>query len=478
MIALRNILFWVFTMTYLVVCPLTILYALGYIVQPDAEQGFVKTGLIHLSTVPPGASVYVEHRRYTQQTPTVIPGLFPGTYHLNLILKDHEPWIHTVVVEAEKATVLDKILLLPKTPKREKLLPDRFEELLPLQDTRFVLLAKGPNLGHLMVYDWQTGDHRPVVPIGSPFQSGEISGYVTRRGSSLLLVKVRLREGERFVASTLQGDDPPRDLTKLFLSNPLWVDWDPRDPRQLFAFEEGAVNRLDIESMAIYPRIAERVRGYGIVNSALHVLTEELALQRVDREGRRSDVEMLFSDSMSAQALVGAKGLLRMVGLSKELFLVVGERGELFLNHPPFQLVEQGVRGFEFNPRHQRLLVWRKDRLGIVELSTAGKREALMDPPALRWVVQGGRDIEQGVWVYEGSHVLFRDGHGVFLLGLEAPGEAEPQRFLDVQPGSSVAYSEHTGQLYYLDREDGRFSAMEIMPRKPPPPVMVPEPTE
>ena len=109
MLFLRKILFYLLTALYFVLCPLTILYALGYLFSPGTGQGIVKTGLISLSSAPPNASVYLENRRYTQKTPTVLRDLLPGNYSVKLVLKDHEPWVQTVPVEAKKATVLVEV---------------------------------------------------------------------------------------------------------------------------------------------------------------------------------------------------------------------------------------------------------------------------------------------------------------------------------------------------------------------------------
>ncbi len=57
MLRLRKILFYLCALLYLISCPLTILYALGYGVQPGAQRGLVKTGVISLATLPPGAPV-------------------------------------------------------------------------------------------------------------------------------------------------------------------------------------------------------------------------------------------------------------------------------------------------------------------------------------------------------------------------------------------------------------------------------------
>ena len=115
--------------------------------------GWVKTGLISLATEPSGASVYLGNRRYTQKTPTVLRDLLPGDYPVKLVLKDRQPWTRTVSVDAEKATVLERVLLLPRALTPRIILAGPFEQFTPVPNTRLVLLTAGPRASNVTVYD-------------------------------------------------------------------------------------------------------------------------------------------------------------------------------------------------------------------------------------------------------------------------------------------------------------------------------------
>ncbi len=99
---LRKLFFWFFAVLYLTVCPLTVLYALGYWVMPGTGQGIVKTGLLYVSSAPPEASVYLGNQRYTKKTPTILRDLLPGEYQVKLALKHYKPWKRILPIEAER----------------------------------------------------------------------------------------------------------------------------------------------------------------------------------------------------------------------------------------------------------------------------------------------------------------------------------------------------------------------------------------
>ena len=153
MLQLRKIVFYLFVLAYCVSCPVIIFYALGYILKPGAEHGIVKAGLIYLSTSPPGATVYVENKRFAEKTPAQIRGLLPGDYHLTVYLKNYKLWTQTVSIQPEKAVTFDKILLLPSQWHGKKILEGKFDDLVPVQSPRYLILAKGSAPEDLLFYD-------------------------------------------------------------------------------------------------------------------------------------------------------------------------------------------------------------------------------------------------------------------------------------------------------------------------------------
>ena len=95
MIFLRRIVFYILLMVYLVTCPFVILYALGYAYKPGHDPSIMKMGVVSLSTVPSGASVYLGRSRFTEKTPTVLMDLYrkhrdaPMPFDGVLLIKTH-----------------------------------------------------------------------------------------------------------------------------------------------------------------------------------------------------------------------------------------------------------------------------------------------------------------------------------------------------------------------------------------------------
>ena len=100
---LRKVLFYFFFALYLILCPVIIFYAFGYILTPKFEEGFVKTGLIHIESLPDNAFLSISNRRYIEKTPATIRNLMAGAYDVKLTLDGYRPWARRTYVEPGKA---------------------------------------------------------------------------------------------------------------------------------------------------------------------------------------------------------------------------------------------------------------------------------------------------------------------------------------------------------------------------------------
>ncbi|MBI3615888.1 MAG: PEGA domain-containing protein [Candidatus Omnitrophica bacterium] len=466
---MRKIVFYLFVAIYLVCCPFTILYALGYLFKPGGgELGVVKTGLISLSTRPPGASVYLGKIRFSEKTPTLVRNLLPGDYPLTVALKNYKPWRETVPLEAGKATVLEKIILLPTRWNVEEILPDSFDQLIPLAGTSLFLVRKGSDTEDIVVYDMKRAGGWPLFPADSPFQGERVLSLATTEESPSLLLQLHSPSGRIFLWVEPREEGPLiEEITDLLPKKPLRIGWDPKNRHLLFPFWRGTLGRLDIHSKTSFPAFVEGVRGVGFSHPWIYLLKEDGQFLRVDDEGKNEEV--LLSDPVLSRTLFGENGFFQVKVFSKDLLFFLGERGELVGNRFPYRFVERGVRGLEFDPSLQRLLLWRKDRIGFLDLSKeSGDGRLFEQGPRVLWVFERGRNIEQAFWVHEGSHALFRDHDEVYLLEIAAVGTPHLELLLRVKEGSSIAYSEETGRIYYLERWQGRLSSIEILPKENP----------
>jgi len=463
---LRKILFYVFVLIYLFFCPLIILQALGYFVKPHAQKTVVETGLISLATAPAQATVYVENKKYTRKTPVVLRGLLPGSYNVRLLLKNYRPWSAAITVEPGKATVFDKIILIPQNARVEELLSEECEELIPVAGTRYFLVSKGFKLK-----DWYSCDaeEKQCVPLArskSPFkQFTFVSCFTVERSSHVLFYTLDSQGEDRFLWGELRKDEVHlKDITPLFSGEPQKVVWDPNDPRYLFVFKSGTIDRANLQAQSLLPRFLEGVRGYGLYDRMVYYITGENKFERTDTQKRYT--ANMGANTVETQSLFGNKDFFQVKLLSRDIVLFLGERGELFSNLLPYRFVENGVEGTAYFAQNKQLLVWQKERIGILDFSKERSREDIFQRgPRLAWLYENGKSIEQVFWMYDGSQILFRDKDKLFLLELNRAAEKEPEFLFAVRRKSSILYHEDTGRLFYLDEHAGKLLCLQLVPQ-------------
>ena len=460
----RRILFYLFFTLYLVLCPAIIFYALGYIFVPKADEGFVKTGLIHIETLPANASLTIADRRYTEKTPATIRNLLAGPYKLKVSFPGYRPWAKDVLVAPGKANNFEKVLLLPVNLKTRIVVPQTFETLMPLPETRFLLLRGSEMAGDLKAFDWRGGALRSIVPPGSPLASSRILRIFTAKESSFILLQVRAPSGVKFWGVPVDKEKPEvKDLSSLFLQGePREVLWEGGRPDFLFALYDKSLERLDLDEMTASKKTLAQVRGMGLFRGKIY----ELSGSSIVREnfGTKPSEGTLIEKGLFLENLFRENGKFKMDFISGNTLCFHGDQGELFSNVLPYRFVEKGVRGYQPDSDGQKIVLWQMARLGILDFEKPGRKKEFFERgPEIEWIFEAGLDLRQAYFVYEASHVLFLDGDQVSLARI---GEGEPlvEKLVKVRRKSGIFYAEKTGKLYYLEPLHGELAVADILP--------------
>lgn len=461
----RRIFFYLFAAAYLVGCPFTIAYALGYLYQPGTERGIVQTGLISIATAPPGATVYLNNKRYTRKTPALLRGLLPGTYQVRVALRDHRSWTRSVTVEGAKASAFEHVLLPPDAWRPAAAFADPFDQLVPLAGDRFALLLSGETLGTAMVWDARQEQARPLLPVLSPWRQARLIDDLPVAGAPAVLARVEVRGAEHVIWVEVRAEETAiEDLSLFLLSRPVWAMAQPNGRHRLVLFDDGALVSVDEHLGPV--RLAEGVRGAGLAGRWVYVLRESGALERMDMDGH--DRETLLHDPELAGSLFGSgRGFFRILAPEEELLLFWGEQGRLLANRLPYRFARDGILGLAPDPARHRVLLWRRDAVGLLEYGPAEPATELFERgPRLRWLVKHLGRVEQAVWAYDGAYALFRDGDALQLMEMDPEAPAPPVDVATLRHKSAMLYAEATGTVYFLSADTGQLMRLALMPRR------------
>jgi hypothetical protein len=267
MVLLRKIIFYIFVAVYLIICPLIILRMLGVVYNSQTHQ-LVKTGIIYVSSNPPDASVYINNTKANETTPTIIRDLTPNNYTLRLELKGYQTWQNTVPIEERKATVLENILLIPKQWLVKPLSSTPLEHILPVgPDT--LLLWREQTIKDLYILRLKSSDDNSsqadisqvvsAFPEESIYSNALILKFYTVDKSPFFILHIVLAEKHKYLwVDVREKQMHIEDMSDLLSQEPLKLWWEAGDDKNIYAFYEDHINRIDIKAKTIYPDIAPK----------------------------------------------------------------------------------------------------------------------------------------------------------------------------------------------------------------------------
>ncbi|MBF0331379.1 MAG: PEGA domain-containing protein [Candidatus Omnitrophica bacterium] len=461
---IRRVVFYIFFAVYIILCPLLILNSLGYIVYPFKEK-LVHTGVIHLSSWPSGAQVFIEKSHYAETTPTTIRDLVPGEYSIRLELKGYHSWTQKVLVQDGKAAAFDKILLIPNDWNSKLLKSGSFKDLMPLPETDYFLLARGDQFKDLSVYDWKKETAQPFLNIERDLAGLRFSSFFFREESAAVLVLAGPLWDRKYLYAQVTGKGAEvRDISKLIPERPLTLQWDPENPDNVFALYEGHVDRLDTVTSAFYPKYVEGVRGWGIARDQIYIIDENNNV--LASPIGKKDFKPAFESPELVDMLSREKDFYEIKPVAGNVVVFLGSHSSvIFAGRQPYLINEElvGVKP----DSDGRLLVWTEKSIGILDRSDQDELKVSGGGfGKVRWVFGQGKDIRQCFWAHDGSHVVFRDGNNIFILESEPRGAAHLEPVTVSKENASVVYAETKGVLYYLGAQDGKLYALDIVPRK------------
>lgn len=255
MLWLRKIVFYIFCLIYVILCPLIVGRMLGFVINPLTYR-LSQAGLAYVSTNPPDATVYIDGRLSHQKTPTALRDLPPGKHFIRIELNGYNDWKRTIPVIAKKATVLANILLIPEEWPI-KIISNR-----PYQNifiaAKDILIATSPLLKDIDVYHTAQGIGRNLFLTNSIYADGQLARLFNDPQSPFILLEANIKNKHKFLWVNLK-ESPPiiEDISDLFPQIPNRIAWDNSNNENIFAFTPHHVYRINIKDKAISSQDAD-----------------------------------------------------------------------------------------------------------------------------------------------------------------------------------------------------------------------------
>jgi len=266
MLWLRKIVFYIFFLIYVILCPLIVARMLGFVINPMTHH-IVKTGLVYVSTNPPGATVYIDGRLAHQTTPTVLRDLTPGKHFIRITLSGYNDWERSIPIVGKKATVLANTLLIPQQWPIKEISNQSYQNIFIAADD--VLIATNSDLKSIDIFHTTQGitenfkentDYNkiPLFSQNSIYSDGQLIRLFNTPQSPYVLLEVNIKDKHKFLWVNLKENLPHiEDISDLFADIPSRIAFDDADDESIFAFYPQNIYHINTKDKAIYPQNAD-----------------------------------------------------------------------------------------------------------------------------------------------------------------------------------------------------------------------------
>ncbi len=457
LLLLRKALFYLLLIAYIFLTPAAIFYGLGYRFSP-AEREILKTGVISMVTEPRGATVYLQARKFSEKTPTVIRGLKPGKYDLRITRKGFDAWHKSIEIEAEKATRFEPAILLPFHPKEEVIAERAFRDLLPAMGDFNLYALEGKNLAGLRRMDLLF--HRMLlIETGISHRNDVLLDVHAKQDSSVVLFQINRQGKKGYLFFDLPREKILRDLTDQLPEEADWIDWNAKRPEMIYYLKNQRVVGIDLETGTEF-LAAENVLGFHAAQRKLYLLKKDFSLWETEARGE-SPVLLSQQNFVPADifAQTGARfyrvELFKREFFQKDVFLFLSNEGALLSNRPPYHLVKKGVKEICLTQQgdQEKFFYWTDHEIGVFDFGFNPEGDDKVFPPP-RILYQDGKEIRNAFWAYENSHIVFQDRNQLFLLEADSTPPFLARSLAKTAPQTLGLYHERQRAIYYLRPSD------------------------
>lgn len=468
MMIFRKILFYVFLFLYFTICPLLILYTLGYVYQTKGEDpGLVRTGAISISTLPDDAVLFLNDRKLTQKTPAVLLNLVPGNYALRAEKAGYVPWEANFDVTAERVISLEKVILLPEVLKTEAVVDGKTESFFSVRDKETLLVVRGARFRDISLLDLSRRMESPLFKLAGALPAwSDAPVHVYPAPAESRFIWLWVEEGAGHMLRIRLDSRTPEieEWSALFPVKPDAVEWTEGEDSRVFVLRQGALVQIDLDRKKAQP-LFEGVDGFCVYKQKLFVIREGNIL-RTDTDGGHA--RKLLDDPMLSKELFEEGKKIRVQAYPEGILIFLNADGALFTNRVPYWIGRRKMRGFSYDNEHGQAVFWSAKRIAALRFpkDTFLREEAFDHKLRKRWVYEDGNDLTQVLWIAGGTQLLFQDGGGLYLFQPMPGLKTSPRLLADAEPGGGLFFSETLGQLYFIEKSSHRLMEMRLVARR------------
>lgn len=288
----RTILFFVFTLLFLITSLVVVLYSQGYRFDLE-EKKVTRSGAFYFKVIPKNVQIELDHRPKDKTDiffgTSYIDNLFPKKYRIEIKKEGYQSWKKNLEIKEKQVTEAKNIILFPANPSFSVLSNNAADFFFSPDEKKIIILDSQKENWGLKLYDLKTNIKSNLLESGKLIKEKiEFADIEFSQDSKKILLKTKLKEETKFFLIDLTKNPGtlqfliPLDFLGKKIEKVAFPFEETQNSQGLFFSEDGKLNEVDLTKKKVLPTPLANVLTWAFYNNSLYFLEKDGYLNKTD----------------------------------------------------------------------------------------------------------------------------------------------------------------------------------------------------
>ena len=452
-------------MTFFVVAPVIVFYAMGY--RFSTERGiFVYSGSVTLKPTPREIEVLIDNELVAKGIINFInqsyhiDGLSPGEYSLEVRSSQYKPWNKKVSVHSGVSTEFWNIFLARENYTKINYPSIFLKNFFISPDSKKIALVEGESETIVKILDVKKEEIEYIFPVADYAFSKDVKENVewSPREGHLSVPLAKNGKSEYFIINI--GTEDVINLNNLIKKNDIrQVRWSSGEKDTVFYIFEDDLYKIDIGDNKGEILIAENIAGYDISADGIYYFDKSSGLiYEKNNRGTNEGKQISFN---SIEAEFGNN--FRMIAYDKDRIVIISQNKNLYLfnkgeknkDTKKINKIKEGINGLHFSNDGKKMIFWNDNEV-FVYFVRKWETQPNRDEGQMINIIHFSEKIENVGWFRDYEHIIFNVGNTVKIAELDHRSLRNIHDLFTLNnKESKITYTVRENNVFFVDSKNG-----------------------
>ncbi|MDD3498497.1 MAG: hypothetical protein PHH24_03270 [Candidatus Moranbacteria bacterium] len=467
----KLIFFLFLVVTFLIISPLVIFYAMGY--RFSMERGvFVYSGSITIKPFPREIEVLIDNEPVAKGIINFInysyhiDGLLPGEYLLEVKADQYKSWGKKASVHSGVSTEFWNVFLIRENYSKTEYPTSFVNNFFISPDGKNIALVEGETSAEIKVLNVKKEKIEYVFPIsGYIFSESEKENVEWSPREGHLSVPL-IRDGKREYFIINIGNKEVLNLNETVKrDNIRQVRWSSAERNAVFYIHEDNLYKFDLDNINSEVLVAEDISGYDISPDGIYYFDKDSGLiyeknNRGTNGGKQiSSSPIENKDGDDFRMIVYDKNRIAVITQDKDFYLF-NKSDDASGKAEKINKIKDGISGAHFSNDGKKIVFWNKNEIFVYFVRKWDTQPSREEGKMIN-IVHFSKEISNVSWFRDYEHVIFSVGNSVKIAELD---HRSLRNIYDIfehkKENSKVTYTARDDNIFFVDLNNSGNSGL------------------